>query len=91
VNQSVNQTLGRTIMTSLSTFVSVAMLWVFGGHVLEPFAFALMVGIVVGTYSSVFIASSMVIVLTHYREQQSKRGGKRVREVKLSPEAHIGI
>lgn len=91
VNQSVNQTLGRTIMTSLSTFVSVAMLWVFGGHVLEPFAFALMCGIVVGTYSSVFIASSMVIVLTHYRENQKRSGGRKRREVKLSPEAHIGI
>jgi len=92
VNQSVNQTLGRTIMTSLATFVSVAMLWAFGGHVLEPFSFALMCGIAVGTYSSIFIASSMVIVLTHYRENQAKRGsGKKAREVKLSPEAHIGI
>jgi preprotein translocase subunit SecF len=91
VNQSVNQTLGRTIMTSLATFVSVAMLWAFGGHVLEPFAFALMCGIVVGTYSSVFIASSMVIVLTHYRENQRRSGSKKRREVKLSPEAHIGI
>jgi len=92
VNQSVNQTLGRTIMTSLATFVSVAMLWAFGGHVLEPFSFALMCGIVVGTYSSIFIASSMVIVLTHYRENKMKKGlGKKVREVKLSPEAHIGL
>jgi preprotein translocase subunit SecF len=91
VNQSINQTLGRTIMTSLCTFVSVAMLWMFGGHVLEPFSFALMVGIVVGTYSSIFIASSMVILLTHYRENQSKKGSRKVREVKLSPEAHIGI
>jgi preprotein translocase subunit SecF len=92
VNQSVNQTLGRTIMTSFATFLSVAMLYAFGGHVLEPFSFALMVGIAVGTYSSIFIASSMVIVLTHYRENKNKHGkGKKAREVKLSPEAHIGI
>ena len=92
VNQSVNQTLGRTIMTSLATLVSVAMLWAFGGHVLEPFSFALMCGIAVGTYSSIFIASSMVIVLTHYRENKMKQGtGRKVREVKLSPEAHIGL
>ena len=92
VNVSVNQTLGRTIITSLATFVSVAALWLFGGHVLEPFAFALMIGIAVGTYSSIFIASSMVIVMTHYRENKSKAGrGKKRREVKLSPEAHIGI
>jgi len=92
VNQSVNQTLGRTIMTSLATFVSVAMLWAFGGHVLEPFAFTLMIGLVVGTYSSIFIASSMVIVLSHYQENQKKAGKhKKRREVKLSPEAHIGL
>ena len=92
VNQSVNQTLGRTIMTSLATFVSVAMLWAFGGHVLEPFAFTLMIGLVVGTYSSIFIASSMVIVLSHYQDDQRKAGKhKKRREVKLSPEAHIGL
>jgi len=92
VNISVNQTLGRTIMTSFATFVSVAALWVFGGHVLEPFAFTLVIGIVVGTYSSIFIASSMVIVMSHYRENKAKAGrGKKRREVKLSPEAHIGI
>ena len=92
VNVSVNQTLGRTIITSLATFVSVAALWLFGGHVLEPFAFALMIGIAVGTYSSIFIASSMVIVMTHYRENKNKAGrGKKRREVKLAPEAHIGL
>jgi preprotein translocase subunit SecF len=92
VNLSVNQTLGRTIMTSLATFVSVAALWLFGGHVLEPFAFALMIGLVVGAYSSIFIASSMVIMMTHYQENKAKNGrGKKRREVKLSPEAHIGI
>ena len=92
VNQSINQTLGRTLMTSISTFISVAALWLFGGHVLEPFAFALMVGIIVGTYSSIFIASSMVILLTHYREAKARSGhGKKRREVKLSPEANVGI
>lgn len=92
VNVSVNQTLGRTIMTSLATFVSVAALWLFGGHVLEPFAFALMIGIVIGTYSSIFIASSMVVVMSHYKENKSRAGRtKKRREVKLAPEAHIGL
>jgi preprotein translocase subunit SecF len=92
VNMSVNQTLGRTIMTTLATFMSVLMLWMFGGHVLEPFAFALLIGLIVGCYSSVFIASSMVIVLSHYQENQKKSGKtKKRREVKLSPEAHIGL
>jgi len=92
VNQSVNQTLGRTIMTTLATFISVFMLWMFGGHVLEPFAFALLIGLIVGCYSSIFIASSMVIVLSHYQDNQKKSGrNKKRREVKLSPEAHIGL
>lgn len=92
VNTSINQTLGRTIMTSLSTFLSVLMLWIFGGSVLEPFAFTLMIGLVVGTYSSVFIASSVVILMSQYQQKKSKSGkGKKRREVKLSPEANIGM
>lgn len=92
VNQSINQTLGRTIMTTLATFMSVMMLWAFGGHVLEPFAFALMIGLIIGCYSSVFIASSMVIVLAHYEENKKNNGKpKKRREVKLSPEAHVGL
>lgn len=78
VNKAINETLGRTILTSLSTFMSVFALWLLGGKVIENFAFALMVGLVVGTYSSVFIASSVVIFMTHYfrdREQRMKTGG----------------
>jgi preprotein translocase subunit SecF len=70
VNQSINETLGRTILTSLSTFLSVAALFVWGGKVIEGFAFTLMVGIVVGTYSSIFIASSIVIFITKYQEKR---------------------
>ena len=70
VNQSINETLGRTILTSLSTFLSVAALYFWGGKVIEGFAFTLMVGIVVGTYSSIFIASSIVIFITKYQEKR---------------------
>ncbi|MEK7689920.1 MAG: protein translocase subunit SecF [Bdellovibrionota bacterium] len=73
VNKSINETLGRTILTSLSTFISVFALWALGGKVIENFAFTLMVGLVVGTYSSVFIASSTVIFLTEYQERKSAR------------------
>lgn len=92
VNRAVNETLGRTILTSLCTFFTVFALWVFGGKVIEDFAFTLMVGIVVGTYSSIFIASSLVITITHYhakREAQLKVGGqtaKRKRRVTVRPE-----
>ena len=61
VNISINQTLSRTILTSGLTFLTVIALWLFGGPVLNPFSFALVVGIIVGTYSSIFIASPILI------------------------------
>ena len=70
VNQAINETLARTIMTALTTFLVVLALWFFGGPVLEGFSFALLCGIIVGTYSSIFIASSMVVSATHYRERK---------------------
>ncbi len=60
LNLSINQTLSRTIMTSGMTFLSVFALYVFGGEVLRGFAFALSVGIIIGTYSSIAIASPIV-------------------------------
>jgi preprotein translocase subunit SecF len=63
VNESINQTLSRTILTSGLTFLCVVALFLFGGEVLNGFAFALVVGIIVGTYSSIFIASPIVVWL----------------------------
>ena len=60
-NISINQTLSRTLLTSLTTFVVVLILFFFGGEVIHIFSFALVVGIIVGTYSSVFIASPVVV------------------------------
>lgn len=71
VNRSINETLARTLLTSLTTFLSVSALWLFGGKVIENFAFALMIGLVVGTYSSIFIASSVVIWLTRYYHRRA--------------------
>ena len=81
VNLSINETLGRTIVTSLTTFLVIFTLWLFGGTVIENFAFALMIGIVVGTYSSIFIASAFIITLTHYKKR---------REGKLQASGHSG-
>jgi preprotein translocase subunit SecF len=64
VNTSVNQTLGRTVITAGTTFLAVLALYVFGGEVLEGFAFTMLVGIVSGTYSTVFIASAIAIILS---------------------------
>jgi preprotein translocase subunit SecF len=63
VNTSVNQTLSRTIITAGTTFLSVLSLYLFGGEVLEGFAFTMLVGIVSGTYSTIFIAASIAILL----------------------------
>ena len=64
VNLAVNQTLGRTVITAGTTFFSVLALYLFGGEVLEGFAFAMLVGIVSGTYSTVFIAAALAILLS---------------------------
>ncbi len=61
VNESINQTLSRTVITALTTFFVVLCLFLFGGSTINNFSFALLVGIIVGTYSSVFIASSLVV------------------------------
>jgi preprotein translocase subunit SecF len=64
VNTAVNQTLSRTVITAGTTFLSVLALYIFGGEVLEGFAFTMLVGIVSGTYSTVFIASAIAIALS---------------------------
>ncbi len=74
LNISINQTFARTIMTSLTTFISVLALLVFGGEVLNGFSFALVVGILIGTYSSIAIASP--IVEWWYRTIEKKPGRK---------------
>lgn len=71
VNDALNSTLSRTINTSLSTFVVLLMIFVFGGEVIRGFVFALMVGVVVGTYSSVCIATPIVVDLV--KRQISKK------------------
>ena len=61
VNMALNSTLSRTINTSLSTFIVLLMIFILGGDSIKGFSFALMVGVVVGTYSSIFIASPAVV------------------------------
>jgi preprotein translocase subunit SecF len=61
VDHSINQTLSRTILTSGLTFLAVLSLYLFGGEVIHGFAFALVVGVIIGTYSSIFIASPIVV------------------------------
>src|SRR5437016_2324757 len=65
MNDSINQTLSRTILTSGLTFLTVVALFLFGGEVINHFAFAMVVGIIVGTYSSIAIAAPLVLVYTN--------------------------
>jgi len=63
VDHSINDSLSRTIITSVTTFIVVLVLWLFGGEVINLFAFAMMVGVIVGTYSSIFVACPLVVRL----------------------------
>ena len=63
INSSINESLSRTIITSLTTFFVIMILWLFGGEVIHNFAFAMMIGVIVGTYSSIYIASPIVLLL----------------------------
>jgi preprotein translocase subunit SecF len=74
VNKSINQTLSRTILTSGLTFLTVLVLFLMGGQVLRAFSFALVVGIVVGTYSSFGIAAPIVVAWNHWRGQRAFPG-----------------
>ena len=72
VNRSINQTLSRTVLTSGLTFLTVLSLYIFGGQVLRGFSFALVVGILIGTYSSIAVAAPMLVA---YQESRAKKGG----------------
>lgn len=74
VNKSINQTLSRTILTSGLTFLTVLSLYLFGGEVLHGFSFALVVGIIIGTYSSIAVAAPMLVAYTEWRSKKSGRG-----------------
>ncbi len=69
VNQSINQTLSRTLLTSLTTLLVVAALLVLGGPVIRDFALAMMIGVTVGTYSTVYVASALLIVIERRTHQ----------------------
>ena len=77
-NLSLNATLSRTFNTSITTFVVLLTIFIFGGDVIRGFTFALMIGVVVGTYSSLFIATP--VVYDTIRQEETKRVLKGVRK-----------
>jgi len=72
VNTSINQTLSRTVLTSGLTFLTVLSLYLFGGEVLHGFSFALVIGILIGTYSSIAVAAPMLVAYQEYRQKSGK-------------------
>src|SRR6202167_1162635 len=72
VNRSINQTLSRTVLTSGLTFLTVLSLYIFGGAVLKGFSFALVVGILIGTYSSIAVAAPMLVAWQQWRAAKGK-------------------
>jgi preprotein translocase subunit SecF len=73
VNKSINQTLSRTILTAGLTFLTVLALYLFGGEVLHGFSFALVIGILIGTYSSIAIAAPILVAYQNWRGTRGKR------------------
>ena len=61
INRAINDTLSRTIMTSLTVFLTLLILFIFGGEVTKGFAFAMLIGVVTGTYSSIFVAAPILV------------------------------
>jgi preprotein translocase subunit SecF len=79
VNRSINQTLSRTILTAGLTFLTVLALFLFGGEVLRGFSLALVIGILIGTYSSIAIAAPILVAYQDWRIEKGKTGGRNAR------------
>lgn len=71
VNRSINETLSRTLMTSLTTLLVVMALFILGGGVIHNFAFAMLIGVLIGTYSSIFVASPLLIIWQQKRKAKA--------------------
>ncbi len=81
INRSINETLSRTIITSMTTLFVAAILFAIGGAVIHDFAFALMIGVIVGTYSSIFVAAPLLILWYNWRSADRKRAPRKVKAV----------
>ena len=73
MNHAINATLSRTVLTSVTTFVAVLVLYIYGGSALKDFSFTIMIGVIVGTYSSIFIASPIVYIWSKMRGANLRR------------------
>ncbi len=87
INESVSRTLSRTILTSLSTLFAVSTMLIFGGEIIYAFSFTLFVGIIIGTYSSIFVVSPFIKFLGFntdaYRSKEAQKEANRKEKEKL--------
>jgi len=72
-NLSINNTLSRTVMTSLTTFIALISLYIFGGEVIKPFAIAMIIGVIIGTYSSIFIAVPTLLIFKFRPQEEDNK------------------
>lgn len=95
INDSVSKTLSRTLLTSLTTFFVVLTLFLFGGEIIHGFGFTLLVGIVIGTYSSIFIASPMLKILkfdvASFKAKEAAREKRRIEKEKMRARYEQGV
>ena len=85
INRAINDTLSRTIMTSLTVFLTILILFVFGGEVTRGFAFAMLIGVLTGTYSSIFVAAPVLVDFD--RKNQLSNEGEAIPAKKVTPPA----
>ena len=90
INSAINDTLSRTIMTSLTVFLTLLILFIFGGEVTRGFAFAMLIGVATGTYSSIFVAAPILVDFAKSKPlgsadlatENAKRAAAKVKTVK---------
>ncbi|HEX37641.1 MAG TPA: protein translocase subunit SecF [Candidatus Cloacimonetes bacterium] len=78
INHSINEVLSRTVITSFTTLMVVLSLYIFGGEVIRDFAFTLLCGVLVGTYSSIFIASPVLVAYRNWKSKHSEKKRRRI-------------
>jgi SecD/SecF fusion protein len=86
INRAINETMSRTIMTSLTVFLTILILFIFGGEVTRGFSFAMLIGVVVGIYSSVFVAAPVLVDLGGKKALGSETAAEKQLSAKNKPE-----
>ena len=95
INDSITRTLSRTVLTSLMTFLVVFTLYMFGGEIIHPFSYTMLIGVVIGTYSSIFVAAPMLIWfgfdVQNYREKLANKTKREIEKEKMRSQFEGGI